>query len=223
MTTADARRLHPAVGREVRRAEADALHPRARPADRLDVGHPPCRLEDRVDEDRPGQAGPCLELGQQPVDVVDVLRPLNLRDHDDVEPVADLGDERDEVVEDPRAVERVDPGPQLGVLAEVRRLRDVDQALTGALLVLGLDGVLEVAEQDVDRADEVGDLRRHLRVARVEEVDHPAGSRRNLPDRDGGPDREGGEEVLGAAHLLTCRSGALVTRATLAAKPAGPL
>ena len=40
------------------------------------------------------EAGLGLELGEQAVDVVDVLGPLDLRDHDHVELVADLGDER---------------------------------------------------------------------------------------------------------------------------------
>ncbi len=35
-------------------------------------------------------AGSGLELGEQPVDVVDVLGALHLGDHDDVEPVTDL-------------------------------------------------------------------------------------------------------------------------------------
>ncbi len=200
VAAADAGRLHPAVGREVGRPEADALHPRARAADLLDVRDAASGLEDGVDEDRPGQPGLRLELGEEAVDVVDVLRALDLGDHDDVESVADGGDEGRQVVEGPWAVEGVDPGPQLGVLAEVGRPGDVDEPLAGGLLVLGLDGVLEVAEEDVDGADEVGDLGRHLGVARVEEMDHPAGPRRHLPDRRGRPDGEGAEEVLGAAH-----------------------
>ena len=52
-----------------------------------------------MDEDRAGQPGPRLELGEQPVDVVDVLGALHLGDHDDVEAVADLGDEGHEVVD----------------------------------------------------------------------------------------------------------------------------
>ena len=60
-------------------------------------------LEDRVDEDRLLEAGLGLELREQAVDVVDVPRALDLRDHDHVELVADLGDERREVVEHPRA------------------------------------------------------------------------------------------------------------------------
>ena len=147
MSAADPRRLHPAVGGEVGGAEADALHPGARAGDGLDVRHPPGGLEDGVDEDRTGDAGLGLELREQPVDVVDVFGTLDLRDHDDVQPVADLGDERREVVQGPRGVQRVDAGPQLGVLAELRRPPDVDEALAGRLLVLRLDGVLQVAEQ----------------------------------------------------------------------------
>ncbi len=109
--------------------------------------HAAGRLEDRVDEDRPGQPGLGLELGEQPVDVVDVLGALHLGHHDDVELVADLGDERREVVERPRAVERVDPRPELGVLAEVGGLGDLDEPRAGGLLAVGLDGVLEVAER----------------------------------------------------------------------------
>ena len=114
VAAADAGRLHPAVGGEVGRAERDALHARAGAADLLDVGHAAGGLEDRVDQDRPGDAGLGLELGEQPVDVVDVLGALHLRDHDHVELLADLGHQRGEVVEHPRAVEVVDPGPQLG-------------------------------------------------------------------------------------------------------------
>ena len=140
-----------------------------------------------MDEDRPGQAGPGLELGEQPVDVVDVLGALHLGHHDDVEPVADLRDEGREVVEHPRAVEGVDAGPQLGRVAEVGRPGDGHEPLPRGDLAVGPDGVLEVAEQDVDGADHGGDLRRHLLVARVEEVDDPGGPRR--APRAGGPGR----------------------------------
>ena len=79
MAAADAGRLHPPVGGEVGRAERQALHARRRGADRLDVGHAAGGLEDCVDEDRPVEPGLGLELGEQPIDVVDVLRPLDLR------------------------------------------------------------------------------------------------------------------------------------------------
>ena len=69
-------RLHPAVRREVGRPEREPLHPRAGAADLLDVRHAPGGLEDGVHEDRPRQAGARLELGEEPVDVVDVLGAL---------------------------------------------------------------------------------------------------------------------------------------------------
>ena len=170
-----------------------------------------------MDEDRAGQPGPRLELGEQPVDVVDVLGALHLGHHDHVELVADLGDERREVVEDPGAVQRVDPRPQLGVGPEVGGPGDGDEPGPGGVLAVGLDRVLEVAEEHVDRPDEAGHLGRHLLVARVEEVDDPGGAGRDLPDRGRGPDGEGREEVLGAAHgrqRSNGRGGAVMTAVT---------
>ena len=196
---ADPGGLHAAVGGQVGGAEAEALHPGRGPADLLDVGHAARRLEDGVDEERAGEAGLGLELGDQTVDVVDVLGALDLGDHDDVELVADLGDGGDEVVEAPGGVEGVDAGPELGVL-RVPRLADLDEPGAGGLLVGGRHAVLEVAEQDVDRGRDVGDLRHHLRVRSGEEVDHPRRGERDLPHRLGGADGQGTEEVLGAAH-----------------------
>ncbi len=201
---ADPRGLHPPVGGQVGRAEGEALHARARAADLLDVGDAAGGLEDRVHQQRPVEPGLRLELGEQPVDVPDVLGALDLRHHDHVEPVADLGDEGGQVVEDPGAVEGVDAGPQLGGAAAspetVCRLGDLDQPRAGGLLAVGLDGVLEVAEQHVDGADELGHLGRHLLVARVEEVDRPARPGRDLAQRLGGADGERTEEVLGGSH-----------------------
>ena len=45
-----------------------------------------------------------------------------------------------------------------------------------------------------------GDLRDHLRVGEVEEVDHPGGLEGDLPRGLGGADREGLEEVAGVAQ-----------------------
>ena len=90
---------------------------------------------------------------------------LDLRDHDHVELVADLGDERRQVVEHPGRLERVDARPQLRV-AEVDLPADPDQALARGLLAVDRDGVLEVAEQDVGLRRDVGQLGHHLLVAR---------------------------------------------------------
>ena len=115
MAATDAGRLHPAVGSKVGGTEAETLDSWRRRADRLDVGDAAGRLEDRVEEDRPAHSGPGLELGDQPVGVVDVLGALDLGDHDHVEPLTDLGDGGGEVVEHPRRVEGVDPRPELRV------------------------------------------------------------------------------------------------------------
>ena len=118
MAAADARRLHAA------RLAARSAGPKESPAcagsraDLLDVDDAEVGLEDRVDQQRLREARLGLELGQQLVDVVDVPGTLDLGDHDDVELVADLGDQRREVVEHPRAVEAVHAGPELAV-AEV--------------------------------------------------------------------------------------------------------
>ena len=151
-------------------------------------------------QDRPLEPRLRLELGEQAVHVVDVPGALDLRDHDHVELVADLGDERGDVVEHPRALERVDPRPQRGV-AEVDLLGDLDQPLARGDLVVDRDRVLEVAEQDVGLLGHVGHLGRHLLVRGVEEVDHPRRLERDLEHRLGRADRERVSEVAGVSHL----------------------
>ena len=85
VAAADPGGLHAAVGGQVGGAERQALHAGAGGADLLDVGHAPGGLEDGVHEQRLGEPGLGLELGEQAVDVVDVLGALDLGDHDDVE------------------------------------------------------------------------------------------------------------------------------------------
>ena len=77
---------------------------------------------------------------------------------------------------------------------------DLDQARAGGLLAVDRHGVLEVAEQDVDRGRDVGHLRDHLLVGEVEEVDHPRGLERDLADGSGASIASGLEEVAGVAH-----------------------
>ena len=152
-----------------------------------------------MDQERPLESGLGLELRQQAVYVVDVPRPLDLRDHDHLELVADLRDEPGDVVEDPWALEAVDPGPQRGA-AEVDLLCHPDEPFAGRLLPVRRDRVLEVAEQDVRLFGHVRHLRGHLLVARVEEVDHPRGLDRDLAQGLGSADREGLKEIAGRPH-----------------------
>ena len=140
-----------------------------------------------------------LELGEQAVHVVDVPGPLDLGDHDHLELVADLGHQAKQVVEHPRALERVDPCPERRV-AEVGRLRDLDQPLASRLLAVGRDRVLEVAQQDVRLGGHLGHLGRHLLVRGVEEVDHPRGLDRDLGGRLGGADGERISELAWISH-----------------------
>ncbi len=60
---------------------------------------------------------------------------------------------------------------------------DLDQALARGDLAVDRDGVLEVAQQDVDRRGDVGHLGDHLLVREVEEVDHPRGLEGDLASR----------------------------------------
>ena len=165
MATTDAGRLHPPVGGEVGGAERQPLHARRGGADRFDVGDPSRRLEDGVEQQRPVEAGSGFELGDQPVDIVDVLGPLDLGDHDHLDAVADLGDRGGQVVEDPRRVERVDPCPELGG-GVIPRLGDLDQPGPRRLLLGCRDAIFEVGEQDVDRGRDVRNLGDHLRLER---------------------------------------------------------
>ena len=152
-----------------------------------------------MDEQRLGQTGLRFELSEQPIDVVDVLGPLDLRDHDDVERLTGFEHCGGEIVEAPRRVEAVDPGPELR-LAEVDGVGHLDQTGPGSFLLIGGHAVFEVAEQDVDGRHDLRDLRAHLVVRRREEVDHPARRKRDLTDGFGSTDGERAEEVSGWAH-----------------------
>ena len=152
-----------------------------------------------MDEDRALEAGLGLELGEQAIDVVDVPRPLDLGDHDDLEAVADLAHELGDVVEHPRRLERVDARPQRR-RAEVHLAPDPDEPLARGLLAVDRDRVLEVAEQDVGLRRDVGGLGHHLLVGEVQEVDHPRGPQRDLGQRGGRADGQRLEEVAGVAH-----------------------
>ncbi|UUZ61387.1 hypothetical protein [Nocardioides sp. B-3] len=70
------------------------------------------------------------------------------------------------------------------------------RAGAGGLLVVGLDGVLEVAEEHVDGADHLRDLGGHLLVRRIEEVDRAARASGDLGHGLRGADGERAEEVL---------------------------
>ena len=207
VAAADARGLHAARRSEIRGAEADALHARARRADFFDVGDALRGLEDRVDEDRALEPRLGFELGEQLIDVVDVPGAFDLRDHDDVELGADGRHDAQQVVEPPRTVEAVHPHPELAV-AEIRGLRDLDHPLAGFDLLVGADPVLEVREQHVELADELRNLFGHARIAGIEEVDHPRGAHRDFDRGHRCADGQGLGEVARISHEgLSCPVG----------------
>ncbi len=113
--------------------------------------------------------------------------------------LSDLGDELGDVVEEVGRGELVHARPQRGV-AELHFLAHADQPLARGDLLFQRHRVLEVAQQDVHLGGDVGDLRDHLLVREVEEVDHPGGLEGDLPRGLGGVDREGLEEVSGVAQ-----------------------
>ena len=191
----------------MRRLAARSAGPSDRPcmrglarADLLDVGHAAGRLEDGVHEERLGQPGLGLELGEQAVDVVDVLGALDLRDHDDVErsptsvtavmrSSSPHGESREltrvQSWVSPKARRSGRPRPGRPGRPPCRSAGTPSSRLASSTSTVGGD---------------VGDLGHHLRVRRREEVDHPRRPDRDLPDRLGRADGQRAEEVLGAAH-----------------------
>ena len=183
------------------------MHARRGGGDRLDIVDALRGLEDGVDQDRPLDRVARFELGQQLIEIVDVPGALDLGQHDDVELVADRGDDLGDVVEHPRRVERVDPRPQPGG-AEVDRLGHGDEAFAGGLLGVGRDGVLEIAEHHVDLPDQLRHLGGDLLVVRRHEMNHALELDRKLAQRLRCADGERLEERAGKLHVLTFKAQA---------------
>ena len=129
-------------------AEMQRLVARARRGDLVDVLHAQRRLDDHLQADLLGVALGLLDLGEQHVDGVDVLRRAGLGDHDQIELVARLLDDVDHVAVHVMGVEAVDPHRQRAS-APVEVVQRLDHVLARLLLVGGRDGILEVEEDDV--------------------------------------------------------------------------
>jgi hypothetical protein len=86
------------------------------------------------------------------------------------------------------------------LLTRVRGAADLGQAFSRRDLLVAVDRVFQVAEQHVALLSELGNLGGHLRVARVEEVNHPRRAEGDLARRSRGADRLDLEEVFGATH-----------------------
>ena len=140
-----------------------------------------------------------FELRQQLVEIVDVPRPVDLGQHDDVELVADSADDFDHVVERPGRIERVDAGPQSG-RAILHALRHLDEALARGFLGLDRNGVFQVAKHHVDLARELRRLGAQLFEMRRHEMDHALEADRQVAHRRRRADGERGEELAGQLH-----------------------
>ena len=189
MAAADAGRLHRARRREVSRAEAHALHARRSGGDRLDIVDALGGLQNRVHQNGALETIARLEQRQILVDEMNVPVAFDLGDHHDVELVADLTHEPGHIVDEPGRIQRVDARPKSG-RAEVGRLRHRDQAVPGRELGFDRNRVLEIAEDDVDLADEFGRLGAHLFIVRRYEMNHALEPRGKLKQRARSPDRQ---------------------------------
>ncbi len=166
-----------------------------------------------MDEDRLLQPVASLQQRQILVDEGDVPGALDLRQHDDVELVADLADEPRHVVEEPRRVERVDTRPQAG-RAEVGRARHGDEALARRRLRFDRDRVLEVAEHDVDLRGQLADLGAQLVDVRRHEMDHALDARGRFAQRLRRADRQGFVKLARNSHRrIAMSSGRRIDRA----------
>ena len=95
-----------------------------------------------------------------------------------------------------RAVEAVDARPQAG-RAEIGVARHRDEALARRFLLVGGDGVLEVAQHDVDLSGDVLDLGADFLVVRRHEMDHALEPHRQRAIGLGGADGEGRIKLRG--------------------------
>src|SRR5215470_2511093 len=140
-----------------------------------------------------------FELGQELVEIVDIPRALHLGQHDDVELVADGGNDLDDIIERPGRIERIDPGPKSGY-AVVVRLTHLDEAAPRRLFGVDRNGVLQIAEHDVDLADKVWNFLAQLFEVRRHEMDHALKPYRQIVQRNGRPDGKRLEELTGQFH-----------------------
>ena len=199
MAAADAGRLHRARGREVGRAEAHALHAGRSGGDRLDIVDALGGLQNRMHQNGALETVARFEQRQILVDEMDVPVAFDLGDHHHVELVADLAHEPGHIVDEPGRIERVDARPKSS-RAEVDRLRHRDQAVSGRLLRVDRNRILEIAEDDVDLADKLGRFRAHLFIVRRYEMNHALEPRGKLKQRARGPDRQRIEIPTGGFH-----------------------
>ncbi len=145
MPAADTRRLHGPARRQIRRTKAHAVHAGARRRNFRDIIDALRRLQKRVDHDRLLDPVLGFELRQQLIEIVNVPRTFDLWQHDDVELAAGGAHDLQDIIENPRAVQRVDAGPKAG-LAELVRAGQFYEAFTRGFLVLDWNRVFQIPQ-----------------------------------------------------------------------------
>ena len=201
MTAADARRLHGARGGEIGGPQAHAVHARRRARNRLHIVDALRGFQDGVNQNRFFDFVARFELRQQLVEIVDVPGAVDLRQHDDVESVADRAHDLDDIVERPRRIERVDTRPQSG-RAIVDALCHRDEAVARGLLGLDRNGVFEIAQHHVHLTRQLGHLGAQFFEMRRHKMDHALQPHRQLAHGRGRADGERSEELAGQFHGL---------------------
>ena len=150
MRRADAHGAGAGRGGIVGDAEAHGLVALGGCGDGLDIGHAERGLDQQLQADLLLALLILLDLGDQHVDGVDVLRHADLGDQDHVEPRAVL-DHVDHVAIGVMGVETVDADHH-GLGAPVEVVEALNDVLAGLLLVVGRHRVLEVEEDNVGAA-----------------------------------------------------------------------
>ena len=150
MRRADAHGAGAGRGRIVGDAEAHGLDALGGLRDGLDIGHAERRLDQELEADLLLALLVLLDLRDQHVDGVDVLRHAGLGDQDHVEARAVL-DHVDHVAIGVVGVEAVDADHH-GLAAPIEIVEALDDVLARLLLVVRRDGVFQVEEDDVGGA-----------------------------------------------------------------------
>ena len=81
-------------------------------------------------------------------------------------------------------------------------LRHGDEASARGRFGVGRNGVLQIAEHDVDLMHQLGHLRAHFLDMRRHEMDHALELQRQFAQRRRRPDREGFEEIARQFHRI---------------------
>ena len=176
------------------------MHARACACDFLDIIDAFRRLQQGMDHDGLLDAVLGFELSEKLIQIMNIPSPLDLRHHDDIELAADRRHDFEDVVENPRTVERVDARPKT-CAAEVVRARHLDETAPRRFLVLRRDRVFEISANHVHLLHQLGDLGADLLDLRRHEMDHALKTHGLFDKRSRSARCESLEELRGCSCL----------------------